>query len=89
MPNIKSAIKRVQVSEKKSLENKMFKSKLNTTAKKFKKAIADKNLAQAEELFKETVSLLDKAAAANIIHSNNASKKQAHFAVLLNDAKSK
>lgn len=87
MPNIKSAIKRVQVNEKKNLENKMVKSQLNKTIKKFKTTLSQKDIAKAEELFKEVISLLDNAAQENIIHKNNASKKQAHFAKLLQDCK--
>ena len=40
MPNIKSAKKRVLVSEKKALENKMFKSAFKTVVKKFEAAVA-------------------------------------------------
>lgn len=87
MPNIKSAIKRVQVNQKKSLENKMVKSNLNSTVKKFKTALSAKDFAKAEELFKEVVSMLNNAAKDNIIHKNNASRKQAHFSKLLHDAK--
>lgn len=87
MPNIKSAIKRVQVNEKKNIQNKMVKSYLNTTVKKFKTAVAKKDFVLADELFKELVSSLNGAAKDNIIHKNNASKKQAHFAKFLSDAK--
>ncbi|MGI5842283.1 MAG: 30S ribosomal protein S20 [Christensenellales bacterium] len=83
MPNIKSAIKRVQVSEKKRQENKMIKSKLNTYIKKFKTAVIENQLEQAQELYKEVVSLLDKAAKDNVIHKNSASRKQASLATLL------
>jgi len=38
MPNIKSAKKRVLVSEKKALENKMYKSAFKTEVKKFEAA---------------------------------------------------
>ena len=40
MPNIKSAIKRVKVSEKKNLRNRMIKSAMRTSIKKFENAIA-------------------------------------------------
>lgn len=88
MPNIKSAIKRVKVIEKKTLENKMVKSRLSTFVKKFKSAVSENKLEEAEVLFSEVVSLLDRAAKDNIIHKNNASKKQAHLAELLHKAKS-
>ena len=40
MPNIKSAIKRVKVSEAKNLRNRMVKSKVKTAIKKFETEIA-------------------------------------------------
>ena len=64
----------------------MVKSNLNTTIKKFKNTLIAKDFAKAEELFKEVVSMLNNAAKDNL-HKNNASRKQAHFAKLLHDAK--
>ena len=40
MPNIKSAKKRVLVIEKKTLQNKMFKSAFKTIVKKYEAAVA-------------------------------------------------
>lgn len=40
MPNIKSAKKRVKVSEKKNLRNRMIKSAVRTSVKKLEAAIA-------------------------------------------------
>ena len=56
MPNIKSAKKRVLVTEKKTMQNKAIKSALKTTIKKFLAAVnaGDKEL--AEKLYPETVS---------------------------------
>ena len=87
MPNIKSAKKRVDINEKKRLENRSVKSKISTYTKKFKLAIAENNLQNAEELLKEVVSILDNAASKNVIHKNCASRKVAHLSKLLQDAK--
>ncbi len=87
MPNIKSAIKRVDVNEKKNAQNKAIKSRINTYIKKFKTAVAEKQLEEAEKLYKEVVKLLDSAAKDNVIHKNSASRKQAHFAKMLETAK--
>ena len=43
MPNIKSAIKRVSVIEKKTLQNNMIKSEYKTAVKKFEAAVAEGN----------------------------------------------
>ena len=43
MPNIKSAVKRVKVSEKKTLQNSMIKSATKTAIKKYEEANANKD----------------------------------------------
>lgn len=83
MPNIKSAIKRVKVNEKKNAENRMIKSELNTYIRKYKNAIAEKNVDEATRLLSEVVSRLDAAASKNVIHKNNASRKQSRLAKML------
>ncbi len=87
MPNIKSAEKRVKIIEKKTLQNKSVKSKISTYAKKFKVAVANKDVAVAEVAYKDVVSLLDKAACDNVIHKNSADRKKAHYAKMLDDLK--
>lgn len=87
MPNIKSAIKRVDVNEKKNAQNRSVKSKIATYTKKFKTALDENNLEEADKLYKQLISLLDAAAGESVIHKNCASRRQAHFAKLLDDAK--
>ena len=52
MPNIKSAKKRVLVSKVNNARNKMEKSALKTTLKKFDAAVADGNREQADSAIK-------------------------------------
>lgn len=87
MPNIKSAEKRVKIIDKKTQENKAVKSKIATYIKKFKLAISNKDVATSEVAFEDVVSLLDKAAIANVIHKNSASRRKAHFAKMLDEIK--
>ena len=89
MPNIKSAIKRVEVAEINNARNRSEKSKIATYIKRFKNAIANKDIQTAETEYKTVVSLLDNAARKNVIHKNSASRKSAHLAKLLSDAKTK
>lgn len=84
MPNIKSAIKRVKVTEKKNDENKAIKSRLLTYTKKVKSAVEAGNKEEATKLYNETVSLIDKAAADNVLHKNCANRRKANLAKLLN-----
>ena len=80
MPNIKSAKKRVLVTERKTLENKSIKSALKTQIKKFLAAVAAGDKALADKLYPETVSAIDAAASKGIIHKNNADNKKAKLA---------
>lgn len=80
MPNIKSAKKRVLVTEKKTMENKAIKSALKTSIKKFLAAIQSGDKALADRLYPETVSAIDAAAGKGIIHKNNAANKKAKLA---------
>lgn len=83
MPNIKSAIKRVSVTKKKTLKNTIRKSALKTAVKKCKEAIT-KNDASAGDLFKSATKALDKAAAKNLLHKNTAARKKSRMAKALN-----
>ena len=80
MPNIKSAKKRVLVTEKKTKENKMIKSALKTSIKKFLAAVSAGDKETANVLYPETVSAIDSAASKGILHKNNAANKKAKLA---------
>ncbi len=80
MANIKSAKKRVLVTEKKTQQNKAVKSALKTQIKKFLSAVNEGNKETATALYPETVSAIDSAASKGIIHKNNAANKKAKLA---------
>ncbi|MCI8593930.1 MAG: 30S ribosomal protein S20 [Oscillospiraceae bacterium] len=84
MPNIKSAKKRVLVNERKALRNKMEKSALKTSLKKFDAAVAEGNRSEADVAYKAAVKAVDKAAAKGLMHKNNAAHKKSHMTVKLN-----
>jgi len=79
LPNIKSAKKRVLVNAKKNLHNRMVKSSVKTTLKKFDAAV-ESDAQQANVLLSASFSALDKAAAKGVIHKNAASRKKARLA---------
>ena len=79
MPNIKSAKKRVKVISVKTLQNKMFKSQLKTTVKKFVSAVEAGNKAEAEVAYKAAVKKVDQAVGHGIIHKNAAAHKKSQF----------
>ena len=71
MPNIKSAKKRVRVTETKTLQNKMFKTQMKTDVKKYRAAVAANDMAAAQELYKVACKKIDVAAAKGIIHQKS------------------
>ena len=86
LANIKSAKKRVLTSKVRQERNKAVKSSVKTAIKKVEAAVreADKDAA-AKELLNAT-SIIDKAAKKGVLHKNNASRKVARLAKLVNSA---
>ena len=84
MPNIKSAKKRVLVSKVNNERNKMDKSILKTTLKKFDAAVAEGNHEQADSAYKAAVKTTDQAVCKRIIHKNNAAHKKSGITLKLN-----
>ena len=85
MANIKSAKKRIKVTEVKTLRNKMVKSALKTIIKKYEVAVTAGNVEEAKAAFKAAVKSLDMAAAKGVIHKNKASRKKSRMAIKLNE----
>ena len=77
MPNIKSAMKRVKVTEAKNLRNRIIKSKVKTATKKFE---TEGTAAQ----YSLTTSAIDKAVAKGVLHKNTANRKKARLAKMVN-----
>lgn len=87
MPNIKSAIKRVSVIEKKTLQNNMVKSAYKTAIKTFEAAVAEGDKSKAEKAFQEAVKKVDQACTKGVIKTNTASRKKSTLAKKLNTVK--
>ena len=87
MPNIKSAIKRTKIIEKKTLQNNMIKSSYKTAVKKFESAIEAGNVSEAETLFVEATRKIDQACTKGVIVKNTAARKKSNLARKLNTAK--
>jgi small subunit ribosomal protein S20 len=83
MANIKSAIKRIDVTKRNTLENKLYKSNVKTFTKKYLTSINEykenpnpTNLAIVKQNLSMTFSKIDKATKKNILHSNTAARKK-------------
>ncbi len=86
MPNIKSAIKRVEVAKTKTLKNTIKKSALKTAIKKCSEVIESKDDSAAKVL-STTAKTIDKAAAKNVLHKNTAARRKSKLAKALNASK--
>ena len=87
MPNIKSAMKRVKVNEKKNAINRSGKSEVKTALKNFNALLEAGDVAACEVAFKNVCSILDKAVVKGLMHKNTAANKKSGFAVRLNALK--
>lgn len=84
MPNIKSAIKRVNVIETKTRQNNMIKSAYKTAIKSFQAAVAEGNVEYAQVKFAKATKLVDQACSKGVIKKNTASRKKSSLSKLLN-----
>ena len=84
MANIKSAKKRIKVTETKTLRNRMVKSALKTTIKKFEADVVANNVEGAKTTFAAAARALDMAASKGVIHKNMAARKKSRLAAKLN-----
>ena len=83
MPNLKSAKKRVLVSQTKAMQNKAAKSALKTDIKKFEAAVAEGNRSEADVAYKVAVKAVDKAVVKGLLHKNNAAHKKSSMTIKL------
>lgn len=84
MANIKSAMKRIKVTRRQTLENKAKKTELKTYIKKFDAAVQSGNFDEARNILKVVDKKLKKATSKNVIHKNAASRQLSKLSKKLN-----
>ncbi|MBQ9934594.1 MAG: 30S ribosomal protein S20 [Lachnospiraceae bacterium] len=84
MANIKSAKKRILVTETRTMRNKAIKSKVKTMIKKVEAAIAAKDKAAAEAALNVAISEISKAATKGVYHKNTAARKISRLTIAVN-----
>ena len=84
MPNIKSAKKRVLVSEARNARNKANRSALKTAIKKFEAAAVEGNRTEADGAYKVAVKKVDQAVAKGVLHKNTAAHRKSAMTLKLN-----
>ncbi len=80
MANIKSQIKRNRQNDAAHERNKAVKSALKTSARRFREAADAGDADQARRLAAEATRKLDQAAAAGVIHKNQAANRKSTIA---------
>ena len=85
MPNIKSASKRVLLSQKAAAKNKAAKSLLKTNIKKFDTAVTEGDREAARSAYIAAVKTVDRAATKGLIHKNKAAHRKSGMTLKLNN----
>lgn len=95
MANIKSAIKRIDVTKRNNLRNKQYNSNVKTFTKKYLLALKtyklepnDLNLELTIKNLNMVYSKLDKATKTNVLHKNTAARKKSALKMAFNSTKS-
>ena len=84
MANIKSAKKRILVTQTRTARNKAIRSEVKTSIKKVEAAVAANDKAAAEAALKNATSVIESACSKGIYHKNNAARKVARLSKLVN-----
>ena len=84
MANIKSAKKRILVTETKTARNKSIKSEVKTYIKKVEAAVEAKDKAAAVEALKQATSVIEAAGSKGVYHKNTCARKVSRLAKLVN-----
>ena len=84
MANIKSAKKRIKVIAKKTLRNKIIKTRTKTAIKKVVVAVGTGDKSVANTALVNAISNIDNATSKGVFHKNNASRKKSRLAKLVN-----
>jgi small subunit ribosomal protein S20 len=83
MANHFSALKRARQTEKRTARNRANRSRLRTSLRQLREALAKGDKTSAEQVFRSTVSALDKAIQKGVIHENTASRYKSRLSARL------
>jgi len=86
LANIKSSIKRIGVTRRKTAANKIVKSQLKTAIKRFEEALMAGDIEEARTRLRYVEKKLKQAAAKKVVHKSTASRKVSRLAKRLNKA---
>ena len=81
MANHLSALKRARQTERRTVRNRANTSSLRTQLRELREAIAKGDKAAAEQTYRKTVSVLDKAIKKGILHENTGARYKGRLGV--------
>lgn len=84
MANIKSAEKRIHLSERQRQRNRTFRTRMRTTVKRLRTAIESGDADQAKELLAGTLRVIDETAQKGVIHRNTAARHKSRLTRAVN-----
>ena len=84
MANIKSASKRVLLTQKATAKNKAAKSLMKTNIKKFDAAASGSDREATDSAYRVAVKTIDRAATKGLIHKNKAARRKSRLTKKLN-----
>ncbi|MFC3039116.1 30S ribosomal protein S20 [Virgibacillus xinjiangensis] len=84
MANIKSAIKRVDVNNKKRAHNQKIKSEMRSQIKRLEKLVEAKDVENAKAQLNTAVKQIDKAVQKGLVHQNNGNRQKSRLAQKVN-----
>jgi small subunit ribosomal protein S20 len=87
MANHFSALKRARQTETRSARNRSNTSRLRSALRQLRESLAKGDKPAAEQVYRQTVSALDKAIQKGVIHENTASRYKSRLSARLNALK--
>ena len=84
MANIKSAKKRILVTETKAARNKSIRSEVKTATKKVEAAVAANDKEAAKAALTTAISTIESACSKGVYHKNNAGRKVSRLTLAVN-----
>ncbi|MGA8489725.1 MAG: 30S ribosomal protein S20 [Terriglobales bacterium] len=84
MANHFSALKRARQTEKRTARNRANTSRLRSTLRDLRESLAKGDQQNADQVFRQTVSALDKAVQKGVLHENTASRYKSRLNARLN-----
>jgi len=84
MPNLKTSIKDLRSSKRKTVFNDRLRNRVKKSVKNIKDSVKKGDNKKAQESLKNAYKVLDKAAKKNVISKGSASRKKSRLAIQIN-----